>query len=128
MEIVTKQEIKPLPDRMEIVDFNKELYKYYFSDILSFKVNAFNRIVEVDLKNQKIHVDGEETPIELTESLKYIKWVSFKRNFISYGVSGGKTYEYKIGVGFQGQDSKGDNIQRFIMVDKEGKATLFKKK
>lgn len=114
-------------DEFDLVSFNKELRKHRFSDLESFKVRAFSRDVFVDLKRQKIFVDGVEQFLDLKSSLYSVRWVSFKRHTVSYRMIGGRSKNYKIGVGFQGFDKSGFNVQRFLLFD-EGGFSLYKKR
>lgn len=123
-----KTDIKTISDDTDIIDFNKELKKYKFEDVEELKVKSFNHDVDVKLKDQKILVDNKEIDLELPEKLSKIRWINFKRHRVSYRMTGGVSKDYTIGTGFQGTDSKGNNVQRIMMIDKNNHIELKKKK
>ena len=128
MEIRTKDKTETISDETDIIDFNKEMKKKKFEDIKGFKIKSFNHDVDVKLKDQKILVDNKEIDLDLPEKLSKIRWINFKRHRVSYRMTGGVSRDYTIGTGFQGTDSKGNNVQRIVMIDKDNHIELKKKK
>ena len=128
MEIKTKDKTETISDETDIIDFNKEMKKKKFEDIDEFKIKSFNHDVDVKLKDQKILVDNKEIDLDLPEKLSKIRWINFKRHRVSYRMTGGVSRDYTIGTGFQGTDSKGNNVQRIVMIDKDNHIELKKKK
>ena len=128
MEIKTKDKTETISDETDIIDFNKEMKKKKFNDIDEFKIKSFNHDVDVKLKDQKILVDNKEIDLDLPEKLSKIRWINFKRHRVSYRMTGGVSRDYTIGTGFQGTDSKGNNVQRIVMIDKDNHIELKKKK
>lgn len=128
MEIKSKDKTETISDETDIIDFNKEMKKKKFDDINEFKIKSFNHDVDVKLKDQKILVDNKEIDIDLPEKLSKIRWINFKRHRVSYRMTGGVSRDYTIGTGFQGTDSKGNNVQRIVMIDKDNHIELKKKK
>ncbi len=127
MEFFSKGKRNEFSEETDLIEFNRNLRKHNFNDVEGYRIKAFNRDINVDLKDQKIQIDGQEQNLDLKEKLSQVRWIIFKRHSISYRMAGKKASTTKIGVGFQGQDKRKNNIQRIILLNPEG-YTLEKKK
>lgn len=127
MELFFKnKKSKHIPDKTDLIDFNKELFKE--KEIKGFKIKAHKKDIDIDLDGKKIKVDNKDVNIDLKEDIFNIRPINFKRHTVSIRLSGGKRETTLIGSGFQGNDTKGNNIQRFILIDEEGNYQLHKRK
>lgn len=97
----------------DFFEFNRLLKE---NEVRSFEVEYYSRKVLVDLENQTIYVDGEK---KVEENLENVRWINFRRNKISYVMSGGVKKQIKYGVGFQG-NLKGQNIKKIVLINETG--------
>ena len=107
----------------DLIEFNKEMRKEFPEN---FEVDWNIGKTFVDLNNQKIFVNGKEVNTGLKSKLNNPRWISFRRNTVSYRMSGSKNYYTKWGFGFQGNNSQGRNIKRYVLFDDKGNFELRK--
>lgn len=113
----------------DLFDFNRFLNSKNsdsFSFILNhleFKVNLVNGNISLNDKVLDLGIDQK-----LLDKCKEsgFRWINFKRHKISYVVNGRATEEILHGIGWQ-STVNGVNIQRILLIDKDGNFKVIKK-
>jgi len=90
-------------------------------DISYFKVKSKGQIVEVDVDNATIKVNGKVIINDSKLNLLNLRWINFRRNFVHYVMGSGDEplKEHIYGIGFQGKLGE-KNYKRIVLVSRSG--------
>ena len=114
-------------DTPDLVGFNEFLYNKPTEALSKIKVFSKGKNVEVDLTTGDIKIDGNSVDLQLLPELKSqlninnLRWINFRRVFLSLRCGGGKREEgtRAFGIGWQATID-GQSYKRYVLVTREG--------